>query len=135
MSILCVYAIGSVFRFEHRIGVNRTERLKTTPKQEADMGRQYRFTVVFDQSENGRIVAKVPMLPGCRVEGNSVVEAEQKIQDIIRSHVRKMVKSGELVAQEDILSFPFVRTLDINLDESAKPALEEKPKTQPVSTS
>ena len=50
--------------------------------------RDYEFTVVIEQDEDGRFLAIRPALQGCYTEGETEAEARELIADAIRLHIQ-----------------------------------------------
>lgn len=61
------------------------------------MTRVGRFTVVFEKAEEGGFIARVPTLPGCMTQGETLEQAEAMVKDAIRSYCASLKKHGELV--------------------------------------
>ena len=64
--------------------------------------KNYKFTVVFDKDEDGRILAICPSLQGCYTEGDTVEEAEMLIEDAMRLHIEDRIENGDLIYDEVI---------------------------------
>ena len=64
--------------------------------------KNYKFTVVFDKDEDGKILAICPSLQGCYTEGETVEEAEILIEDAMRLHIEDRIENGELIYDEVI---------------------------------
>ena len=62
--------------------------------------REYEFTVVIEQDEDGRYLAICPALPGCYTEGETEDEARLLIRDAIQLHVEHRIASGEPINSE-----------------------------------
>ena len=62
--------------------------------------REYVFTVVIEQDEDGRFVAICPALQACYTEGESEAEARELIRDAIRLHLEHRLESGEPIYEE-----------------------------------
>ncbi len=62
--------------------------------------KNYKFTVVFDKDEDGRILAICPSLQGCYTEGDTLEEAEKLIEDAMRLHIEDRIENGELIYEE-----------------------------------
>ena len=66
--------------------------------------KEYEFTVVIEQDEDGRFLAICPGLQGCYTEGETEVEALELIRDAIRLHVEARIARGEPVYEEVSIS-------------------------------
>ena len=62
--------------------------------------KDYEFTIVIEQDEDGRFVAICPALQGCYTEGETEAEARALIEDAIRLHVEDRLETGEPVCEE-----------------------------------
>lgn len=49
--------------------------------------------VVFEKAEAGGYIARVPTLPGCMTQGNTLEEAEAMVKDAIRTYYKEVVES------------------------------------------
>jgi predicted RNase H-like HicB family nuclease len=54
-----------------------------------------KFTVTFEQDEDGFIIASCPALPGCHSQGRTREEAIANIAEAIRGYIASMRKHGE----------------------------------------
>ncbi len=61
---------------------------------------EYTFTVVFEEDEDGRIVALCPALQGCFTEGSTMEEARRNIREAIQAHIESRLKHGEPIQRE-----------------------------------
>ncbi len=62
---------------------------------------QYRYTVHFEKATDGTIIATVPALPGCVSDGQTYVEAEERIQEAIECHLEGLHSEGKEIPIED----------------------------------
>ena len=62
--------------------------------------KDYKFTVVFDKDEDGKILAICPSLEGCYTEGETIEEAEKLIEDAMKLHIEDRLVTGELIYDE-----------------------------------
>ena len=60
----------------------------------------YRFTVVFEKDEVGRIVAICPASQGCYSDGETLDEARANIAEAISLYVQCRLEHGELISEE-----------------------------------
>jgi predicted RNase H-like HicB family nuclease len=60
----------------------------------------YKFTVVFEKDEDGRILAICPALQGCYAEGETEEEARENIREAIEAHIESRRKHGEPIYAE-----------------------------------
>jgi len=62
--------------------------------------KQYRFTIVYEQDEDGRIIALCPALQGCYAEGETKEEARINIREAIEAHIESRVAHGDPIYTE-----------------------------------
>jgi predicted RNase H-like HicB family nuclease len=68
---------------------------------------EYRFTVSYEQDEDGGFVAECLELRGCHADGATREEARAMIREAIQLHVEVLTDRGDPVPQPD------VETLDL----------------------
>ena len=61
-----------------------------------------KFAIIFNQDEDGFIVASCPALPGCHSQGNTKEEAIANIREAIRGYITSMRKHGEQIPVTDV---------------------------------
>ena len=59
-----------------------------------------KFTVVFEEAEEGGYIVRVPALPGCMTQGNTFEEARRMARDAIKAYCASLKIHGEPVPQE-----------------------------------
>lgn len=57
-------------------------------------GRSLRLLVVFEDDEDGWVVASCPTLPGCHSQGRTRADALKNIREAIRAYVASMREHG-----------------------------------------
>jgi len=62
--------------------------------------KEYEFTVVIEQDEDGRFVAICPALEGCYTEGETLEEARSLIADAIQLHIQDRLERDEPIHRE-----------------------------------
>ncbi len=62
--------------------------------------RQYKFTIVYEQDEDGRVLAICPALQGCYAEGETQEEARANIREAVDAHVQSRLAYGEPISIE-----------------------------------
>lgn len=62
----------------------------------------YRFTVRFDQDEDGAYIAECLELRGCHADGATRQEALAMIREAIELHVDVLAERGEPIPQPDL---------------------------------
>jgi len=55
----------------------------------------YQFTIVYEQDEDGRILALCPALQGCYAEGETEEEAGTNIREAIAAHIESRIAHDE----------------------------------------
>jgi len=60
----------------------------------------YSYTVVFEPAEEGGYVVRVPALPGCVTQGETLEEAREMAADAIRLYLEDLEAEGEPVPIE-----------------------------------
>ena len=59
-----------------------------------------RFTVVFEQAEEGGYIARVPALAGCVTQGETLEEAGRMVRDAIKGYCASLRKHGQPIPRE-----------------------------------
>jgi predicted RNase H-like HicB family nuclease len=62
--------------------------------------KEYRFTIVYEEDEDGRIIALCPALQGCYAEGESEEEARANIREAIAAHIESRIAHGDPIHTE-----------------------------------
>lgn len=62
--------------------------------------KQYRFTIVYEQDEDGRIIVLCPALQGCYAEGETEEEARANIREAIEAHIESRIAHGDPIYTE-----------------------------------
>ncbi len=57
-------------------------------------GERYKFVVVFDAEDDGRIIASAPGIPGGHVYGRTRAEALRRLRAALRFYVREALGKG-----------------------------------------
>jgi predicted RNase H-like HicB family nuclease len=60
----------------------------------------YSYTVIFEPAEEGGYVVRVPALPGCVTQGETLEEAREMAADAIQGHIEALVMTGQPVPIE-----------------------------------
>lgn len=58
------------------------------------------FTVLYEQSDEGGFLARVPSLPGCMTQGETFEEAQRMVKDAIKAYCSSLKKHKEPIPQE-----------------------------------
>jgi len=61
---------------------------------------QYHFTIVYEEDEDGRIIALCPALQGCYAEGESEEETRANIRKAIEAHIESRLAHGDPIHTE-----------------------------------
>ena len=59
------------------------------------------FTVTYEASDEGGFVAYVPVLPGCRTQGETLEEAEDNIKEAISLYLESLLSHKEKLPREN----------------------------------
>jgi predicted RNase H-like HicB family nuclease len=70
------------------------------------------FTVMIQKAEEGGFWAKVPMLPGCYSQGETIEETLENIKEAIEGHVEALRQEGRAVPPEEDLIIGRVRVFE-----------------------
>ena len=62
--------------------------------------KNYRFTIVYEHDEDGRIIALCPALQGCYAEGETEEEASLNIREAIEAHIESRIAHGDPIYTE-----------------------------------
>jgi predicted RNase H-like HicB family nuclease len=62
----------------------------------------YRYTVIFEQAEEGGYVVTCPALPGLVTEGDSLEEAREMAKDAIKGYLESLADEGEELPVENV---------------------------------
>ena len=60
----------------------------------------YNFSVFYEVASEGGFVASVPVLPGCRSQGETLEETEINIKEAIEVYLESLKAHGELIPEE-----------------------------------
>lgn len=58
------------------------------------------FSVIYEESADGGYVARVPVLPGCHTQGETLEEAEGNIKEAISVYLESLFFHKETVPHE-----------------------------------
>ncbi|MGM9512122.1 type II toxin-antitoxin system HicB family antitoxin [Larkinella sp. GY13] len=64
--------------------------------------KNYHFTVIVQQDEEGNYLAICPALQGCYAEGETPEEALESLKDAIHLHIEDRIERGETIYEEII---------------------------------
>ena len=79
------------------------------------MKKIYRYTVTFEQDEDGVYIADVPALPGCHSHGYTLEEAEKNIQEAILCFLEGLQIVGEEIPVEEPPPVVLTKTIEVSL--------------------
>ena len=65
---------------------------------------QYKYTVIFEPAEEGGYVVRVPALPGCYTQGETLEEAKEMAKEAIACYIESLIKDGLPVPEEDYIT-------------------------------
>lgn len=60
-----------------------------------------KYTVFFEQAEEGGFIAKVPSLPGCATQGESFEEAKNNIKEAIKGYLAVLAEEKQIIPKEE----------------------------------
>ena len=60
----------------------------------------YSYTVLFEPAEEGGYVVRVPALPGCVTEGDTLEEARAMAKDAILGYLELLKKDGQPIPND-----------------------------------
>ena len=61
------------------------------------MTRRRSFRVIFEEAEEGGFIARVPALPGCVTQGETLQEAKAMVNDAIQAYCESLKKSRKRI--------------------------------------
>ncbi|MBU4331541.1 type II toxin-antitoxin system HicB family antitoxin [Patescibacteria group bacterium] len=61
----------------------------------------YKYTAIFEPAQEGGYIVRVPMLPGCRTQGETFEEAKKMIKDAIKSYLTVLKEDGDRIPKEE----------------------------------
>ena len=59
------------------------------------------YTIVIYKAEEGGYWAKVPMLPGCYAQGETIDETMKNIKEAVESHLYALREDGQELPREE----------------------------------
>ena len=62
---------------------------------------QYKYTVIFEPAEEGGFVVRVPALPGCYTQGETLEEAKEMAKEAIALHLETLKANNFPIPTED----------------------------------
>jgi len=76
----------------------------------------YSYTVLFEPAEEGGFVVRVPALPGCITEGDTLDEARRMAKDAILGYLEVLKKDGQPIPDDvDLKDDPVKEKLSVGL--------------------
>ena len=63
-------------------------------------GRNFSYSVFYEQALEGGYVAFVPALPGCHTQGESQEETESNVREAITLYLESLTAHGESIPEE-----------------------------------
>lgn len=67
------------------------------PVNLSNVTRRRTFRVVFEEAEEGGFIARVPALPGCVTQGETLAEAEAMVKDAIKGYCVSLKKAKKRI--------------------------------------
>ena len=62
---------------------------------------QYKYTVTYEQAEEGVYLARIPALNGFTTEGETLEEAKEMAKDAVKCYIETCRKKGLPIPEED----------------------------------
>jgi antitoxin HicB len=72
-----------------------------------------KYTVIFEPDISGGYIARVPALPGCVTEGDTLEEASAMAKDAIEGYIECLIERGLAVPEEITKVKPVIRKLAV----------------------
>ncbi len=60
----------------------------------------YSYSVFYESAEEGGFVARVPALPGCHTQGETLEEAEKNAKEAIELYIESLSAHNEPIPEE-----------------------------------
>ncbi len=79
------------------------------------VGKQYKYTVIFEPAEEGGYVVHVPALEGLVTEGDTLKEAKAMAKDAILCHLEGLKKIGAPIPLEHFQNEPHFEKMAVAL--------------------
>ena len=67
------------------------------------------FSVLFEQDEDGIVIAHVPSLPGCHTQGKTLAAAERRIKEAIKLYLEVARSRKTPIKQNQFVSAQLVK--------------------------
>jgi predicted RNase H-like HicB family nuclease len=68
-----------------------------------------RFSVLFEQDEDGVFIAHVPALPGCHTQGKTLVDAERRVKEAIKLYLEVARRKKTPIKQNQFVAAQLVK--------------------------
>jgi predicted RNase H-like HicB family nuclease len=62
--------------------------------------RNFSYSVFYETDPEGGFVARVPALPGCHTQGDTLEEAERNVREAIQVYLESLAAHGEPIPEE-----------------------------------
>ena len=59
------------------------------------------FKIFIKKGEDGKYIASVPSLPGCRSQGRTIDEAKKNVEEAVRGYLKVAKKFGDKITSDD----------------------------------
>jgi predicted RNase H-like HicB family nuclease len=79
------------------------------------VGKQYKYTVIFEPAEEGGYIVHVPALPGVVTEGDTFEEAKSMAKDAIKGYIETLQKKHSPIPAEHFEQEPVIQKLAISI--------------------
>ena len=74
-----------------------------------------KYTVVYEPEEDGGYIARVPALPGCTTEGDTLEEARAMVKDAVRGYIECLLERNLPVPEEKEQTKPIIEDFAISV--------------------
>jgi len=72
------------------------------------------YTVIYEPAEEGGYIVRVPALPGCITEGDTIEEARAMAEDAVRGYIECLIERDLPVPEEKDLNKPKLEDLAVS---------------------
>ncbi|MBC8204546.1 type II toxin-antitoxin system HicB family antitoxin [bacterium] len=72
-----------------------------------------KYTVIFEPDESGGYVVRVPALPGCTTQGDTLEEAREMVKDAIQGYIECLLERNIPIPEEKEQAVPFIERFAI----------------------
>lgn len=73
----------------------------------------YIYTVILEPAEEGGFIARVPALPGCMTQGETLDEVSINIEEAIEGYIECLKEDGKIIPND---VSPIIKVVSLNID-------------------